>query len=138
MAVLQGKDWEDFVHSANFFLLEHRERFHKVTWVGIPRKLVEAIGSRKKAIQYVKMIAPWVNIHLLGFSDDMVDDFLCARMRGVKGIDSAVPLRVPGLLLPTDVPKGRDPRWMDEGGLTSEARINVSNVRQWINPRDDR
>jgi hypothetical protein len=135
MVVLQGATWMDFVRTANHLLLDKKAKYSKIQWVGIPRKLVEKVGTRQKCIEYVKMIAPWVDIHLLGFSDDMLDDFHCARIPGVRGIDSAVPVRVNDLLLPTDVPEPRDPEWMETGRLNPIAQANITNVRNWIRPR---
>lgn len=64
-----------------------------INYWGVPRNLVGQIGSRKDAIEVVHMINPERRIHLLGFSDDLIDDMLCASNPRVKGIDSAVPLR---------------------------------------------
>jgi hypothetical protein len=134
MLVLQGSSWNDFVQTANYFLLDNASRYSKITWVGIPRKFVEAVATRKKAVRYIRMIAPWVKIHLLGFSEDMVDDFLCAKMEGVRGIDSAVPVRHNAALTPTTVTASREPDWMENGILREVHKNNILKVRNWIKP----
>lgn len=133
MLVTQGKDWQEFTTVVNHFFVEARERYPRITWVGVPRKLVEALGTRLEAVAYIKMVAPHVKIHLLGFSDDVWDDLVCARLKGVLGIDSAVPVRHPGIFTPTSITPPRDgTNWWTEGKLTEDAITNIANVRKWI------
>lgn len=130
MVVLQGADWKDFCLTVDTFLAN--DDYPAITWVGIPRKLTENVGSRQMAVQYVRALRPDINIHLLGFSNDVVDDVICARMECVAGIDSAVPLRYNGIYTPTAEVPPRPADWFEHGQFNSEAHKNLVNMRQWI------
>lgn len=135
MLVTQGESWEDFVALVNFFFLENRESYQKITWVGVPRVLLKCMPSRTRAIKYIRMVAPHVKIHLLGFSDDICDDMLSASLEGVAGIDSAVPVRYDGLLTPVTTSEEIGKRaedWMEKGILTQRQVLNIQNVRRWV------
>jgi len=135
MAIAQGDDLQDFFQTVNFLFLDEPNRFPKIRWLGIPRILTKQVGSRKAAIDYVSMVAPQIRIHLFGFSDNMVDDFQCARDPRVVGIDSAVPIRVRQPLLPTTYVPARDPEWFDKGSVFPYLPIledNLRNVREWV------
>lgn len=88
MAVPQGPTIGEFAAC-----LEEYARWHSVSWVGIPRIATQQLGSRQKLIALAKLIKPDWHVHLLGFSDNVVDDMLCANLDGIMGIDSAVPVR---------------------------------------------
>lgn len=138
MLVVQGEDWERFTQLVNYFFVEKGPEFRKVGWVGIPRKLGDNIGTRARAVQYIQMVAPHVKIHLLGFSKNIADDMFCARMPGVVGIDSAVPIRYNNILTPmtTDEEIGpRDECWFTNGELTPVMLDNLENVRKWVGER---
>lgn len=65
------------------------------TW-GVPRWITNKIGSRM--IVTIELIVNHnVQVHLLGFSDNLVDDVACARVPGVIGIDSSVPTLLGGM-----------------------------------------
>jgi hypothetical protein len=73
----------------------------EIEWVGVPRYLVTTMKSRQHCLQMLEHIHAKLRerrdpprIHLLGFSDNLLDDFYCARAFGVTSIDSAVPLRL--------------------------------------------
>lgn len=134
MVVTQGKTWEDFTDLVNHFFVEKAEYYRNIQWVGIPRKIQPVLGSRARAIQYIQMVAPHVKIHLLGFSEHIADDLFCARMPGVRGIDSAVPVRYPHQLNPMTSDEEIGPRgdWWDVGKLETQAKYNIENVRQWL------
>lgn len=138
MLVTQGDCWGDFTDLVDHYFVHNKEKYSRITWVGIPRKLVGALGTRAAAVQYIKMVAPQVNMHLLGFSANIFDDVHCAKL-GVRGIDSAVPVRYNHLLSPKTSEDMIGPRahdWMDEGKLIYENRLNVYNVRRWIGQQD--
>lgn len=70
-------------------------------WVGIARNLTGRVfDSRTTPVAHIQRFASIrsrkLNYHLLGFSDDVEDDFVtCGKHRTtIKGIDSAVPLRL--------------------------------------------
>ena len=136
MLVAQGKDWEDFTKTVDFFFLD-RYKYPTINWIGIPRWLENHGISRVKAVEYVLMVAPYINIHLFGFSDNIFADFQAARMdkQMIRGIDSAVPLRYSGSLSPMTTAEEigkRDPDWFENGQLETAHLQNVVRVRSWL------
>lgn len=135
MLVAQGKNWEDFTKTIDFFFLG--KSYSLINWVGIPRWLENHGISRVRAIEYVLMVAPYINIHLFGFSDNIFADFQAARMdkKMIRGIDSAVPLRYTGMLSPMTTAEEigkRDPDWFESGQLETAHLQNVLRVRSWL------
>lgn len=134
MVVLQGDSWESFTQTADYFLLN--EAFKGIAYVGIPRVLVGSLGTRRHAIRYVDAIRPDVNVHLLGFSDDVTDDVICCNDPSVEGIDSAVPIRYSysvagGIYTPSaDIP-ARPKDWFEKGEWDQASLINLQNARVW-------
>jgi len=122
--------WTDFCKTADEFLLN---LYPQIKWVGIPRVLTgpNFLGSRERAIKYVQAIRPDIKIHLLGFSDNVPDDILCARM-GVEGIDSAVPLRCPTDFVPSMALPSRPANWFESAEVTETMLDNLYAVRHWI------
>lgn len=94
MAVPQGKNF-----------VELTTCFHKlvdlegVKSIGIGRFVTGLLSTRRTLIDYVVDKLPYgTNIHLLGFSDNRLDDLRCAVSHPeIMGIDSTEPLRA-GLL----------------------------------------
>ena len=129
MAVAQGKDQDDFEASVTFLL---GGEFEDITWIGIPRILTASVGSRKAAVEFVKEHYPDINIHLLGFSDNMEDDLACAKIEGVDGIDSAVPLRVEGEFTPTMEVGPRPKNWFEEAIICPQMVENLNIVRNTV------
>lgn len=137
MLVTQGASWQDFCNLVNYFFVHHLEQFPAINWVGIPRVLLHngSVKSRAQAVQYVQMVAPHVNIHLLGFSDNITDDVTSVRLPGVRGIDSAVPVRYDSSLTPSTTPEEIGPRpteWMETGALSVQNLHNIQNCRKWV------
>lgn len=139
MAVLQGNDWFDFCVTTDAVLLN--PAYRHITWVGIPRILADTIGSRLNAIRYVSALRPDINIHLLGFSNNVMNDIICAKQsafyQNVRGIDSAVPLRydysVPnGVYTPTAKIPPRPQDWFEEGVVMPKTLDNLANMRRWV------
>lgn len=103
MFIPQGKNLSDFMQCADYAL---RSFGGDIQWIGIPRNTTGRIlPSRKQIMSIVWTFAmresiirkqPIQQFHMLGFSHDMVDDVaVCAEWGTyVKGIDSAVPLRL--------------------------------------------
>lgn len=135
MIVLQGNSWEEFVKSADYFLLDLQ--FGALSNVGIPRILVDHLNTRWRAIKYVEALRPDINVHLLGFSNDVTDDVICANHPSVAGIDSAVPVRYPvhapdALYTPgASIPK-RPEDWFENGEYTDQVGKNVLAMRKWV------
>lgn len=137
MAVVQGKDMDEFAATATF--LCDKALFPEITWLGIPRKLVESVGSRQEPIKVLRELLGedfgGYTIHLLGFSDNMEDDIACAKLPGIRGIDSAVPLRIEEPWTPTRVPEPRDPKWFVDGQVTQQMLDNLESVRRALEVR---
>jgi hypothetical protein len=89
MMIPQGKHLQDFAWCAQEFAHEELVQY----W-GVPRNLVEHQVTRHYAIKMVKTLNKTNPIHMMGFSDDLTDDVICANMPEVYSIDSAVPLRL--------------------------------------------
>jgi hypothetical protein len=130
MAVPQGPTITDFTAC-----LEQIAGYSEITWVGIPRIAVQQIGSRQLLISLAGMINPDWKLHLLGFSDNVVDDLLCSAANYCEGIDSAVPIRAgqlyqPFLLSRSDY--GKRGGYWGSLQLTSQARTNIEYIRDLI------
>lgn len=121
MVVPQGKTFKEFAWCA--------EQLNELdaAWWSAPRNLVKSLGTRHKAIKLLKALAPERKIHLMGFSDNMVDDLLCAQDIGVESIDSAVPFRTPKFGLTEFVPARGD--WWDRPILMNNVDETLIKVR---------
>lgn len=136
MLVTQAANPEELMKLVNWFFVENKDKYQHIKWVGIPRYMLkQGWVSRKWAIRYIQMVAPWVKIHLLGFSEDIVADMFDAREPGVQGIDSAVPVRYNGFITPNTTEEMIGPRgdWMEAGQLTPFGIENIRRVRGWVN-----
>lgn len=129
MGVCQGEDLEDFKESVRTFA--DRGRFPCMEFLGVPRFLVETIGTRKEAVPYALKYAQPVDmkVHMLGYSDDTYDDLFCSQIRGVEGIDSAVPLRVPGQFKYGADDGPRPHNWFDTAVWNPQMGANLGFVR---------
>lgn len=108
----------------------------------IPRVVTKVCGTRGRAIQesYKTMFSR--PIHLLGFSDDLMDDMSCARMPQVMGIDSSEPIRqaLKGNLVDLVFNKQAGPRgdyWDTKKDEIAKAQwemmaYNLYMIRKWI------
>lgn len=142
MFVPQGTTIQEFVRC-----IEAVQRFRPhITWLGIPRLAVGHLGSRRQLLEVAKQIcaadimhedAP-MSFHLLGFSDDVVDDIYCAGLGIAEGIDSAVPVRCGQKgeqfrLSRSDYGK-RETYWIDRHDTVTHATLsNLDYVRDLIN-----
>lgn len=114
MFVPQGRTLAEFVQCAEAFRDDDL-----IGWWGVPRNFnIHGLGSRTTAVNILEAIQGKRNIHLLGFSDNVLDDILSARHPAVNGIDSAVPIRAASLGLPMSLTfdKSLPPRgdWWDD------------------------
>jgi hypothetical protein len=125
MVVPQGRTLKEF-----WLCAERIGHPNKVQWWGVPRNMVEHVGSRREPLRIVDAINPNHDIHMLGFSDDFIDDILLARNSPcVRGIDSAVPLRVPTHFhLAMDV-EPRPQGWLENAQWTSTMQGNINYVQ---------
>lgn len=129
MIVPQGNTIEEWAWCAEQFKNEPNINF----W-GIPRNLVSKIGTRRDAIEIAHALNPERVIHLLGFSDNIIDDVICARSRFVEGIDSAVPLRIAseGHEMSFVLKTGPRGTWWDTCEFNPRMDTNIEMYRQWI------
>lgn len=132
MVVPQGKTIEEWVTCA-----EQLADLPNVGWWGIPRNFRKITG-RKLAVRLARTFNPKRKIHLLGFSDDIVDDILTARYERVEGIDSAVPLRAATLGKHISAFTNLPPRgdWWEQAEFTPLMLNNVQQVRRWLNDEE--
>jgi len=88
MAVPQGQTLDELAECAQVLAA-----IQGVMYFGLPRFFTSTTGTRRNAVSLLRRFLPKIPIHLLGFSDNVIDDIYCARMEGVMGIDSAAPIR---------------------------------------------
>lgn len=131
MVVPQGKTIEEFTRCAEH-LAAHDSN---IGWWGIPRNLVKLHGSRERAINICHLLNPTRQIHMLGFSDDNVDDLLCAQIPFVAGIDSAVPVRASWFNMPWLISLKYPPRgnWFEVAECTEMVRQDIAKARILFN-----
>lgn len=129
MIVPQGLTIQEWAWCAEQFADDPR-----INYWGIPRNLVRQVGTRNQAIQIAQALNPGRRIHLLGFSDNIIDDVLCSRMRCVKGIDSAVPIRAAseGKEMTFNLEIGPRGNWWNECEHVSLMDRNIETYRSWI------
>lgn len=92
LGVIQGEDVEDALET---YMLYYS--LPLVDYISVPRIITKQHGSRMPLLLAMQRqqgtLRSFQGLHLLGFSDNILDDVACARMPFVKGIDSAVPIR---------------------------------------------
>lgn len=90
MGVVQGSTVAECERCITYFALQPH-----IEAIAVPRCLTAALGSRMLVVDLIADEWPgrFKCIHLLGFSDNLTDDFLSANRREVDGIDSAAPIR---------------------------------------------
>jgi len=101
--------------------------------IAIPRCLTPVLGSRMPlAIELYKRYSTRFSLwHLLGFSDDLVDDVATARLPWIDGIDSAAPLRAGvkgiGFSMPAFDAGPRGSFWETPNSLANLRRHDIEN-----------
>ena len=146
LGVLQGSNVDDAMETTAVMY-----SLPMVDYVSVPRIFANKQGSRMPVLHELirrDTYKLFRGIHLLGFSNNILDDVCCARMQIVKGIDSAVPIRA-GL---KGLPIGDamfEPGWSERLGprgkywdtpiseVRCEARSafvrsNIDQYRRWI------
>lgn len=139
MGVLQGATLEDCIHTYTLY-----SSLVNLALVSVPRIIVKQHGSRMPLLTELTRRWSFRNIHMLGFSDDLLDDVACARMEIVKGIDSAVPIRagLQGLdVILSEImdygPRGDYWEYETHRITTLKAMCitgNIRKIRRWIQP----
>ncbi len=132
MYVPQGRTLKDWVCCAEYFADDQRINF----W-GIPRNVVGTeIGSRRGLASILRGINPSRQIHMLGMSDNVVDDIQASHERGVFGIDSAVPIRAisHGLNTSMETLNKMPPRgnWWEEATFDQGMIDALQKARGWF------
>ena len=124
----QGANFREYIECAEYF-----NDSSVIKWWGVPRDALNTMPSRRKLTETLYCMDTSKRIHLLGFSDDHVDDMLCANLSYVTSIDSAVPLRLQNpISLIEETPK-RDPEWWENAEWTHNIPQNLKTVRRWFN-----
>jgi hypothetical protein len=123
----QGKTLKQFTKAAEAL----SKGSDRIRYWGVPRNLVKHIGSRRKAIETVRALNDRRYIHMLGFSDDLSDDFLCANVLEVDTIDSAVPMRYKGVF---NLGAVLEPRgdWWEKAEFTQQMVDNIKIARRYF------
>jgi len=138
MYVPQGTNLPNLIYCAQFFSSDET-----IGWWGVPRNAADNIGSRIQVSQLMHMLNPTRKMHLLGFSNNIMDDMLTAsqNLNGmIQGIDSAVPIRIASLGLPVLMvyEQGLPPRgdWWDNPDTKYVALMseNLKRIRTLLNP----
>lgn len=130
MYVPQGKTIEEWAASAQALCDDDR-----INYWGIPRNLLLNKIDRRLAVDIAYALNPGRRIHLLGFSDDVINDVVTARDRRVLGIDSAVPLRAAthgiemAMVMPNLPPRGN---WWDVVQYDPMMATNIERFKRWI------
>jgi hypothetical protein len=124
---LQGKNTAEYLNCAYTFSNNTR-----IGMWGVPRDALKVMPSRKPLIERLQLITPEKRIHLLGFSDNIMDDISCSLMPKVQSIDSAVPLRFQQLLNPLSKVPPRGDWWDNAPKLNRTTLNNLRRVRYWI------
>jgi hypothetical protein len=134
MFVPQGKTLAEYVSS-----IEAVANYEWIQWIGLPRDALQFMKSRMDLLLACQILCPHKKIHMLGFSDNILDDFICCSTGIVHGIDSAVPVRA-GMKsiefkLSVDDYGKREDYWHNEKPITPTAVRNITNVRRWLELR---
>ena len=133
MGVVQGRNLDDCLWCAKS-LVELG-----VDVLAVPRHLTARLGSRIPLVNEINQEYPHNKIHLLGFSDDILDDMVAAHMPNVWGIDSAVPIWC-GLEhkrfehSPSPVEGHRPDNYWLRAIINPEVVFNIARVNDWLAP----
>jgi hypothetical protein len=88
MGVVQGENMEECLKTARLYVK------YGVKYISVPRVVTKQQGSRMPLLQeLIRQRLVFNGIHLMGFSDNVLDDVACCKLPCVMGIDSAVPIR---------------------------------------------
>lgn len=132
MVVPQGRNYGEWIQCAE--ALSH-SKYSNIRWWGIPRNIIDKnlFPTRMQALHIAHMLSPRRKIHLLGFSDNILDDMLSARFKCVTGIDSTVPLRAASLNIPMSLKMKMPPRgdWWETVTYLDQMDSNCELIRKW-------
>jgi hypothetical protein len=87
--VVQGTTYSELRECANELL---DFCYPRIGALHVPRHVTNNLGTRRQIVEELARTAPDMQVHLLGFSDNLLDDMECAALPCVAGIDSAYPV----------------------------------------------
>jgi hypothetical protein len=130
MAVPQGMSLELILQCATIM---DKEIEGIVAW-GIGRYIVGIDGTRLRVLHEMLStsgLCDGRDIHLLGFSDNLYDDMVCSHHPRVRGIDSAVPIRLglKGVEFQLDVSQPPRGDYWEQTRLNQQAVCNLVRAR---------
>jgi hypothetical protein len=139
MAVPQGNTLEGLKACASAMFRE----VPRLRMWGVGRFITGYLGSRLQFTRWLaeRMYPPKAHvagfIHQLGFSDNLEDDLKVAKIHGVRGIDSTVPVRLGQKKIMLQYgPFPNEPRgtfWTDEvEQIEPETLANIFLMRNWL------
>lgn len=133
LGVAQGQTFNDVFSCARDMI-----QLLGMDMISIPRHVTSKVGSR---IELVQAVAKYGKpLHLLGFSDNLFDDMSALAIKGVMGIDSAVPIwyGLQGFSLPVTPPVNADfgkrpADYEQQTEINSLVIRNIRRVESWAN-----
>lgn len=126
LGVVQGRTWEEAVECANWY------KDQDIQYVSVPRHFGDRLGTRIGLTSEISGLG--LKMHLLGFSENIEDDLAAAKLPGVIGIDSAVPIWSQSLFV-TNTSRPSD--YLEWTELPKWAIGNIRSVRKWLNGAKD-
>lgn len=125
--VPQGKTLKEFTKAAEAL----RIGSDRIRYWGVPRNLVKNIKTRRHALEVVRALNNRRYVHMMGFSDDLTDDYLCANIFQVDTIDSTVPLRcLDQFTLQCEIGARGD--WWTSARFTTRMKDNLKIARHYF------
>jgi hypothetical protein len=136
--VVQGQTIQECMYCADVLV----RQCNSSRLLCVPRVLVKTLGTRMGVCCALGVKYPGVPIHLMGFSDNILDDVSCARLPNVVGIDSAVPIRAALRGMKMTLNTG----WFDPGprgdywatpqtvaeACMADIEVQMTDYRRWI------
>lgn len=131
MGVIQGKTQTQLIECA-----DEIDKATKCDAFGIPRWITKEMGSRMGITMNIQFAFTSKQIHLLGFSNNLIDDISCARIPGIRGIDSSLPVvlgdKAQLISLDSEAERAyRGPVWKSIK-MNRHILTNIRRVRRWI------
>ena len=128
MFIPQGKTFEEWCNCLELAF----EHDLPLDWIGIARNTTNRIvHSRKALVAYASTLEPGAQIHLLGFSDNPQDDITTIVDMGkhIASIDSAVPVRYPGVYTRDSADPGPRGDWWEKAEWSAQVAENIMCAR---------
>ena len=108
----------------------------EINFWSIPRNCVRNFHTRQGLPEILHALNPNRKIHMLGFSDMLLDDVITAKHPYVWGIDSAVPVRAisQDILMSFSSFSAMPPRgnWWETAEYDPAMKSNIALAKQWF------